>query len=163
MRNKIVINTGPILTLVAGLGSLNMLKELYDSVYVTNEVADEIMFDGSSRFAAKEFEEAEFLIKIDKPIEISPLLKNMLDVGEASVIQYALYNQIKLVCIDESAGRRVARLNELRLTGSIGVLLRAKSEGYIQALKPIINRMLEHGIYMSPKVISFALNEAKEI
>ncbi len=74
MRNKIVINTGPILTLVAGLGSLNVLKELYDSVYVTNEVADEIMFDGSSRFAAKEFEEAEFLIKIDKPIEISPLL-----------------------------------------------------------------------------------------
>ncbi|MFP5269408.1 hypothetical protein [Coleofasciculus sp.] len=37
---------------------------------------------------------------------------------------------IQTVCIDEIAGRRIARLSGLSLTGSIGILLRAKREGY---------------------------------
>jgi predicted nucleic acid-binding protein len=162
MPKKIVINTGPILALVAGLGSLDVLRKLYDEVYVPKEVATEIMVDGLDRFAAKEFKEADFLIKIEKSLTISPLLRNMLDTGEASVIQYALDNQLHLVCIGESAGRRIARLNELKLTGSIGIILKAKSEGYITDIKPIINRILKHGIFISSKVISFALKEADE-
>jgi predicted nucleic acid-binding protein len=162
MHNKIVINTGPIVALVAGLGSLDVLGKLYDEVYVTKEVAIELMIDGLDRFAAKEFEEAEFLIRIEKSLIISPLLRNMLDTGEASVIQYALDNQLPLVCIDESAGRRIARLNELKLTGSIGIILKAKSKGYITEIKPILNRMLKHGIFISSKLINLALKEANE-
>jgi len=162
MHKKIVINTGPILALVAGFDNLDILGKLYDAVYVTNEVASEIMIDGYNRFAAKEFDKADFLIKIKTPLIISPLLRNMLDKGEASVIHYALSNQIPLVCIDESAGRRIARLNELNLTGSIGIILKAKSEGYIDNVKPVLNRMLEHGIFISAEVISFALHQANE-
>jgi predicted nucleic acid-binding protein len=162
MHKKIVINTGPILALVAGFGNLDILGKLYDEVYVTSEVASEIMINGYNRFAAKEFDEASFLIKIEKSLIISPLLRNLLDIGEASVIQYALNNQLPLVCIDESAGRRIARLNELKLTGSIGIILKAKSEGYIEDVKSIMNRMLKHGIFISSKVITFALHKANE-
>lgn len=162
MRSEIVVNTGPILALVAGFGSLDILRQLYDNVYVTNEVANEIMMGGYNRFAAKEFDEAKFINKIDKPLNISPMLRNMLDIGEASVIQFALDNQIALVCIDESAGRRVARLNELKLTGSIGILLKAKSQGYINEIKPLINKMMRQGIFLSSNVITIALREAKE-
>jgi len=63
MHKKIVINTGPVLALVAGLGNLDVLSKLYDEVYVTKEVATELMVDGIDRFAAKEFVEAGFLIK----------------------------------------------------------------------------------------------------
>jgi predicted nucleic acid-binding protein len=162
MHKKIVINTGPILALVAGFGSLEILKKLYDEIHVTKEVASEIMFNGLDRFAAKEFDEADFLIKIEKALVIAPLLRNMLDIGEASVIQYALDNQLKLVCIDESAGRRIARLNELKLTGSIGIILKAKAEGYIKEIKPLLDRMVKHGIFISAKVIEFTLREANE-
>ena len=41
MHKKIVINTGPVLALVAGLGNLDVLSKLYDEVYVTKEVAIE--------------------------------------------------------------------------------------------------------------------------
>lgn len=162
MHKKIVINTGPVLALVAGLGNLDVLSKLYDEVYVTKEVATELMVDGIDRFAAKEFVEAGFLIKIEKPVVISPLLRNMLDIGEASVIQYALDYNVPLVCIDESAGRRIARLNELKLTGSLGIILRAKSEGYISEIKPVLDKMIKHGIFISSKVILLALKEANE-
>ena len=162
MPKRIVINTGPVIALVAGLGNLDVLKNLYDEIYVTREVASELLIKGLDRFAAKEFEEADFLIKVEKTLAISPLLRNMLDTGEASVIQYALDSNIPLVCIDESAGRRIARLNELKITGSIGIILKAKSEGLINEIEPVLNRMVKHGIFISPKVISFALNQANE-
>jgi predicted nucleic acid-binding protein len=63
MHKKIVINTGPVLALVAGLGNLDVLSKLYYEVYVTKEVETELMVDGIDRFAAKEFVEAGFLIK----------------------------------------------------------------------------------------------------
>ena len=40
--DKIVINTGPILALIAGLGNLNVLNSLYKRVVVPYEVCEEI-------------------------------------------------------------------------------------------------------------------------
>jgi predicted nucleic acid-binding protein len=108
---KIVINTGPILALVAALGSLDLLRNLYKEVIVPYEIGQEIMAAGSSGFAIKEFTEAAWLTKREQPVWPHPFLSNSLDVGEASVIQLALDEQIGTVCIDEALGRRVARLN----------------------------------------------------
>ena len=159
---KIVINTGPILALVAALGKLDMLKSLYKEVIVPYEVRQEIMAAGSSGFAIKEFSEATWLTKREQPVNTSPFLSNSLDVGEASVIQLALDEQIDTVCIDEALGRRVARLNNLKLTGSIGVLLRAKKEGHPVLLKDALCNMQDKGIWLSQRVMDFALKEAGE-
>ena len=55
-NKKIVINTGPILALVAALDGLNVLRELYSEVIVPYEVYQEIMVGGSTGFGVKEFE-----------------------------------------------------------------------------------------------------------
>ena len=68
---------------------------------------------------------------------------------------------ISTVCIDESMGRRVARLNDLNLTGSIGVLIRAKEQGFDFSMIDAIDRMQEQGIYLSQTVIDFALKNSK--
>ena len=83
--------------------------------------------------------------------------------GEASVIQLALDENIHTVCIDESMGRRIARLNGLKLTGSIGVLIRAKQDGFDFSIREAINRMQSQGIYLSQKVVDFALKQVNEI
>jgi predicted nucleic acid-binding protein len=56
-------------------------------------------------------------------------------------------------------GRRVARLSGLTLTGSIGVLLKAKQLGYDMSMSQAVARMREHGIWLSAEVIRFALQE----
>jgi predicted nucleic acid-binding protein len=153
----IVINTGPMIALIAATGNLNILKAQYKKVFVTLEVKHEICFKGQKNFAVSEFVEASFLCLIDQPITLSPILKNVLDTGEASVIQYALDNQIDTVCIDEVAGRRVARLHDLKVTGSLGVLLKAKSEGFEISIRQCINNMQKKGVYLSSELVNKAI------
>jgi len=129
-RKDLVINTGPIIAIVAAFNDLRVLEFLYRKVLVPYEVCQEIEAKGTTGFAVPQFKEAEWLHKWPTPLAISSFLLNSLDRGEAAVIQLALTYGVSTVCVDESAGRRMARLNELSLTGSIGILLRAKKEGY---------------------------------
>ena len=156
---SIVINTGPLLALIAGYGDLSLLEKIYKRVLVPFEVCREIEAGGSTAFGLKEFVQSDFMEKQAAPLEIVQFLKNSLDMGEASVIQLALNQNLRTVCIDETVGRRIARLNGLCLTGSIGVLLRAKRKGLDFSMTEAIDRMQFNGIYLSKKVIDFALRQ----
>jgi len=156
---EIVINTGPLLALIAGMGNLFVLKQLYRRILVPFEVCREIEAGGSSGFGVSEFKRADFFERQPKSLQLPSFLRNSLDIGEASVIQLALDENIQTVCIDESVGRRIARLNGLTLTGSIGVLIRAKHGGIDFSMQEAIHRMQFHGIYLSQKVIDFALKQ----
>jgi len=156
---RIVINTGPILALVSATGDLDILKELYDEVYIPLEVCNEIMAGGTTGFAINEFDQATWLIKQKSKIAIPLFLENSLDIGEASVIETALKDKISTVCIDEAVGRRIARLNQLKLTGSVGILIKAKNTGYNLDIKKSLDRMKSQGIWLSDRVIEFALKQ----
>jgi len=43
MRKTIVINTGPLIALVAGFGDLSILQKIYDRVIVPYEVTKEML------------------------------------------------------------------------------------------------------------------------
>ncbi len=158
----LVINTGPTLALIAATGDLKLLNALYDRVLAPLEVCQELRRGGAAGFGIEPFENAGWIEKIKTPQAISSFLANSLDQGEAAVIQLALNEGIPRVAIDEIAGRRMARLSGLSLTGSIGILLRAKNEGHPLLLKAAIMEMRKKGIWLSKTVIDFALREAEE-
>jgi len=160
--DRIVINTSPLIALVAAWGDLSLLSSLYQEVLVPCEVSQELLQGGSRNFAVAEFQAASWLSRQTAPITISPLLLNSLDIGEASVIQLALDQGIDTVCIDETIGRRMARLSGLKLTGSIGILLKAKQEDPSLSLKQGIQNMLNRNIRLSQTVIDFSLKQAGE-
>lgn len=83
---EIVINTGPVLALIAGLGELSILNALYRRIIVPYEVGEEISASGSTGFGVREFNASDFLIKLNRPATIQPYLRNSLDLGESSVI-----------------------------------------------------------------------------
>ena len=158
--SEIVINTSPLIAIVAAMGDFNVLQSLYTNVIVPFEVSQEILIGGTTGLSVTEFQADFWLKKQSVPVNISPILLNSLDIGEASVIQLALNKNISTVCIDEAVGRRIARLSGLAVTGSIGILLRAKKEGYPLSIKTAIEKMLNHNIRLSQRVIDFALKEA---
>ncbi|MBW4540091.1 MAG: DUF3368 domain-containing protein [Myxacorys chilensis ATA2-1-KO14] len=160
--SRLVINTGPIIALTVALGDLRVLQQLYEDVLVPFEVCQEIQVGGSDGFAISEFEAATWLTKQRSPLEILPFLANSLDRGEAAVIQLALNESIQTVCIDEAAGRRIAQLSGLLLTGSIGILLKAYQQKYQFSMQEAIQRMQDRGIRLSPTVINFALEQASK-
>ncbi|MFZ3254728.1 MAG: hypothetical protein WA133_10680 [Syntrophales bacterium] len=60
---EIVINTGPLLAIIAGIGDLTFLERLYKRILVPFEVCREIEVGGSSGFGVTEFRRAGFLEK----------------------------------------------------------------------------------------------------
>ncbi len=161
-RNRIVINTGPILAIISAFDDLSILQRLYRNVLVPLEVCREIEAGGRNSFGVRQFNRASWLTKYTSKQPVSDFLKNSLDEGEASVIQHAIEQNISTVCIDEAVGRRIARLNKLQLTGSIGVLLKAKQHGIPVVVRDAIERMQKNGIWLSKQVVEFALEQAGE-
>jgi predicted nucleic acid-binding protein len=155
----LVTNTTPLISLAVATGGLEVLRLLYRRVVVPLEVAEEVRAGGSRAFGVDAFDGADWLDVQTSPVPTMPWLQNSLDRGEAAVIQTAINMKLPLVCIDEAAGRRVARLCSLSLTGSVGVLLKARQRGYPVSMSAALQRMRDHGIWLSDRVVKFALSQ----
>lgn len=55
-----------------------------------------------------------------------------------------------------------ARSMGLAVTGSAGILLRAKRLGLVQAVKPCLSSMRERGVWLSSRLVDFILTESGE-
>lgn len=153
----LVTNTTPLISLAAATGNLDILKFLYARVVVPLEVAEEVRVGGKQSFGLDVFECAEWLDIQTAEVTLQPFLSNSLDKGEASVIQTAMNLGLPLACIDETAGRRVARLCGLDVTGSVGILLKARRLGFDVSIALALQRMQAQGIWLGDQVIKFAL------
>lgn len=153
----IVTNTTPLIALAVATGGLDILRVLYDRVVVPQEVSEEILAAGSQAPGVEAFRKASWLECRKYAIELPLYLCNTLDRGEASVIQTAVAEKIEKVCIDESVGRRIARLNGLVLTGTAGILVKARQQGYPVDLPLALKRMKSHGIWLGETVVRFVL------
>ena len=84
---------------------------------------------------------------------LDPLATVTVDPGDAAVIQLAREQDIGLVCIDDRKGRRAALAVGLRITGSLGLLARAKTLGLTPAIRPFIERALGEGIWYDQALV----------
>jgi predicted nucleic acid-binding protein len=147
-RRDLVINTGPVLALAAA-GHLGVLRELFGKIIVPHEVVQEIEAGGRTQFARDEFRAASWLDKRAIATALPSLLQSTLDPGEAAVVALATSEQVATVAIDETVGRRIARLHGLSVTGSLGILIQAKQQGCSIVLRQAIAGMRQHGIWLS--------------
>jgi len=69
------------------------------------------------------------------------LLNLELDKGESSGITLALENEPSLLIIDEKKGRGIAKKLGIKITGILGVMIRAKEMGLINRIKPLIEKL----------------------
>lgn len=157
----IVVNTTPLIALFAA-GCIDALAHLYQRIVVPLEVAEEILAGAPLSPDIRELSSLPKLAIQPGYAEIPAYLANALDRGEAAVIATALAYGIPLVCIDETVGRRVARMAGLDLTGSIGILIKAKRQGYPLDMRAAIQGMRERGIWLSTAVTDAALAAAGE-
>jgi predicted nucleic acid-binding protein len=85
-----------------------------------------------------------------------------LGAGEAQVLALALEVPGSLVLLDDRLARAVARMRNIRLTGTAGVLLKAKKEGHISAVAPLLDRLLQLDFRLSDAVKASVLKLAQE-
>lgn len=159
--HSIVINTTPLIAIAVATGRLDVLQCLYQNVIVPAEVEQEIRAAGAAAPGVAEFDHSPWLQRLREPQSITPFLRNSLDLGEAAVIQAAVTAGVDHVCIDEKVGRRVARLHGLTVTGSVGVMAKAKQLGYALDGEQAIQRLRAHGIWLGRDVMRLLQSECQ--
>jgi predicted nucleic acid-binding protein len=130
MKREIICNTGPILGL-AIIGRLDLFRDLFDSVFVPEEVHDEILEGGVKGVGLASYKKAEWIKVRRLSTVLDPLLRTALDRGEASVIGLARELKVNQVLIDERKARRIARsIYGLSVFGSARALNEMREAGY---------------------------------
>lgn len=85
-----------------------------------------------------------------------------LDKGEAEAIILATESEADLILLDEALGRYHAKHAGLKVTGTIGILIKAKKLELISELKPLIFELKEKGVWLSESLIERILELANE-
>jgi predicted nucleic acid-binding protein len=94
---------------------------------------------------------------------LASLLRTTLDQGESEAISLALNTRAELTLIDEREGREIARKLGLRLTGTLGILIRAKLDGSLACLEDVIHELQNnYSFSLAPKLVERALREVGE-
>ncbi len=150
-------NTTPLITL-AGVGLLDLLPLLYGKVWAPRIVLDE--YQTKAPPTEPNLAQALWLTVVDAVI-IDPTLP-LLDVGEAAALSLAQTIGARLILLDERKARRIAARIGLQVAGTLAVLLRAKQQGLIAAIRPYITQMQSQGRRFHPDLIARLLEDACE-
>jgi uncharacterized protein len=134
-----VSDSSPLIHL-AKIEVLSLISRLYSRVLIPAAVWREVVEESDGRPGALEMQRAVaagWMVK--QPAENKALviaLRQTLDTGEAEAIPLATELQPEVVLLDDKLACQMARRLGVPVTGTLGVLLRAKQVGLVEELKP---------------------------
>lgn len=157
---EVVCDTTPIICLLK-IGRLELLRALYGSIAVPKAVLSEVE-QGKAKGFYQDFKTLDWVRVM--PVQSKNLLKRLsdLDAGEAEAIALAMETKARLIILDERMGRHRAKELGLKVTGTLGVLLRAKSEGLIGKLAPVLSELMGKDVWLDDRLVSEILKRAGE-
>lgn len=163
MAEIVVADAGPLIAL-GRLSKIELLAQVFEKVIVPRAVFEETQFrpEHPDAQAISEALRSGALIVDDSSPGFAALPPDAdLGDGEAAAIRLAAAHGYG-VLIDEKLGRAVAEELHLRVIGTVGVLLIARSRGLISALKPMLEQLSASGHHLSSALIQEALREVGE-
>ncbi len=158
---RIVSNTTPIISLLK-LNRLDLLQKLYSQIYIPAAVFKEIEA-GKTKGYYKDLSKIDW-INISR-IQDEQAVKYFLDLdaGEAEAIVLATEMNADLIILDEKIARFHAKHADLKVTGTLGILIKAKSAGFIKELNPILNELTDKEVWISERLKIEILQTVGEI
>ena len=141
--HNIVISDTSCLIIFNKIGQLEILQKVYDNVLTTPEVAEEFSEILPDWIIIKEVQDKKY----------QEFLETQIDYGEASAIALAKEIDNSLLLLDDLKARKLAGKLNLRFTGTLGVITKAKQIGVISAIRPIIDSLLLTDFRISENVI----------
>jgi len=152
MHNIVISDTSCII-IFHKIGELDLLQKVYDSVSTTPEVAQEfsdILPDWIKIVSVKDKKYQKFL-------------ETQVDLGEASAIALAKEMDSPLLLLDDLKARKLAAKLNLRFTGTLGVINKAKQIGVLSKVRPIIEKLLATDFRISENIIDEMLRINNEV
>ena len=145
---KVIVNSTPLIAL-AKVDRLDLLRRMYGGAIIPEAVYREVT--EKDDIAARRIRAAREWIEVRR---VSPdldrrMYRAKLHDGEVEVMLLAQEISADVVVIDDGAARRTAEYLGLPLTGTLGVLIKARQLGLLEAVMPIVRQMEQNGLYFS--------------
>lgn len=152
MRDALVIADSSCLILLSKIEELEILRRVYNRIIVTREIAGEFGSDLPEWIEIKEVENKT----------LQSLFEEILDLGEASALTLAFETHDCTVVLDDLKARKTATKMNIRVTGTIGVIVKAKTENKIPSAKAVFEKILETDFRISDRILNEAIKAAGE-
>jgi len=149
---KVIISDTSCFVVLANIGELDLLHKTYEKVITTFEIAAE--------YGQTLPEWVEIRSATDKYRQ--QILELQLDKGEASAIALAIEIPESTLILDDYKARKIAERLGLEITGTIGVIVKAKIRGVIPSIRPYLNKIKQTDFRLTPELEQQALSEARE-
>lgn len=159
-ERRVIVNTSPLFYLNQ-IDRLDLLSALYDRVTVPIAVQRELQRGQAQGLTIPAIEQLDWATLATANASFLPNVSDLGE-GEAEVIALGIENPGSLLILDDALGRRIARLYQLTCTGTLGILVRAKQQGHIATVLPVIQALQAQGMWITQPVIETILQMAGE-
>ena len=155
-----VVSDASPLILLAKIGKLNLLKDLYCEIIITSQVENEVMVhkDRASTLILSEIKKGWIKTRdAENSLDIVKLGEKLgLHKGETAALGVAKHLGINEILADDKLARIAARILGLRAIGCLGVILKAYETDVITRTEAIdsIEKLVKAGLWVSPEVLS---------
>ena len=160
---RVVSNTSPILNL-AIVDRLHLLREQLGEVLVSPKVIEELRLDEmlpGSAVIKQTAADGWLQMHIVSDLALVRALSRDLDTGEAEAIALAQQIKADLLLLDERDATRVATALTLKVTGLIGVLLRARNGGRLSSFDQVLADLDEKAGFYVGKELRQQIRESR--
>jgi predicted nucleic acid-binding protein len=137
--HKIIISDTSCFIILTNIGELGILEKLYGKITTTIEIATEF---------GEPLPDWVEIISV-KGKDTQRLLEMQIDKGESSAIALALEFSDSLLILDDFKARRIATQLGLSITGTLGIIIKAKLEGIIPSVIPILQKIKQTDFRLS--------------
>jgi predicted nucleic acid-binding protein len=155
MVDRAVVNASPII-LLSRVGELELLRAVARVVCVPTLVIREVDAKGGSDPASQALEAASWVTRIDAGHVPATIAAWNLGAGESAVLAVASSTPVAHAILDDREARRCAAALGVPAFGTIGVVLRARRAGAVPAVRPILERLVGAGMYVTPELLDAA-------
>lgn len=158
---KVIVNSTPLIIL-GNIDRLDILQKMYGEIIIPQAVFEEVTSKNDD--AKLKLSQNLSWIKIFEVKDKSnrKIYQAKLHDGEVEVMMLANEISTDLLIIDDNAAKKTAKFLGFTVTGTLSVLLKAKTQKIIGEIKPILKEMLNRGFYISPKILEIVLKTANE-
>ena len=158
---EVISDTSPIQYLYQ-LNQLNLLPTLYNQVKVPQAVAHELAQGRNQGIPLPDPTSLSWITLCPVPSSILiPDIPN-LGVGEREALSLAMTIPDALVILDDALARTYAQQLNISITGTLGVLLKGKQLGYVEAIAPLLNELDTLNFRLAPATRAAVLKLANE-
>ena len=139
---KVIVNSTPLIVLF-GIGYLDILQKLYQEIIIPSAVYQEVTAVDDHTCIQAMTENTWIHVESIQDDTEKKMYKAKLHAGE-------------------DAAKKTAKYLGLTVTGTLGVLLKAKHQGIIESVRPLMTQMKRNGFYINSQLESMVLEQAGE-